>query len=99
MMSQLIPEGVIAWVCVAVQFCCEVELTTQIAFALESCSVQGEFKDSCKFNPTRWEKDFKTFILNMKDLNHIKFMEAGEAELMDPDEGLELDQCQLTLGF
>ena len=28
MMSQLIPEGVIAWVCVVVQFCCEVELTT-----------------------------------------------------------------------
>ena len=35
----------------------------------------------------------KTFILNMKDLNHNKFMEGGEAELMDPNEGLELDQC------
>jgi hypothetical protein len=50
-----------------------------------------------------FEKDFKTFILNMKNLDRGKFMEAvlnagrqvgaGEAELMDPDEDSESDQC------
>ena len=51
----------------------------------------------------RREKDFKTFILNMKDLDRSKFTEAilnagrqagaGEAELIDPDEDSESDQC------
>jgi hypothetical protein len=87
-MSQLIPEGVIAWICVVVCVLVNHPLISQIEWALCSYNPRGEWVRH-EFRPSEMEVRFKFYIRNMDVLNRVKFTEAvlkGNKPLtQDPD--------------
>lgn len=97
-MSQLIPEGVIAWICVVVCFCLSIiPLTAQIEWALCSYNPRGEWMRR-EFRPSEMEVRFQFYIRNMDVLNRVEFTEAvlkakkpltQDPDIMAPDDDSE----------